>query len=105
PIHWSRRCQRGFNQAELLADGLPRTCRNALFRVKRTRPQARLSREERMHNLAGAFRASRAVVEGKSVLLIDDVLTSGQTARECAKALASAGATEIAVLAFAGDAF
>ncbi|HVT12698.1 MAG TPA: phosphoribosyltransferase family protein [Fimbriimonadaceae bacterium] len=105
PIHWSRRCQRGFNQSELLAEYLPRTCKSALFRVKRTKPQARLSREERMHNLAGAFRANRSVVEGKSILLVDDVLTSGQTARECAKALADAGATDIAVLAFAGEGF
>jgi ComF family protein len=104
PIHWSRRCLRGFNQSEILAEGLTGVRLDALVRVRRTKPQVQLSREDRMHNLAGAFRA-RPVVAGHSVLLVDDVLTSGQTARECAKALAEAGATEIAAVAFAGEAF
>ena len=55
-----------------------------------------------MHNLEGAFRASTEVA-GKSILLIDDVVTSGQTSRECAKALAEAGATGIVALTFAGE--
>jgi ComF family protein len=104
PIHWSRRSMRGFNQSELLAEKLPGVCRSALVRRRRTRAQARLSREERIDNLAGAFRA-RPIVSGKSVLLVDDVLTSGETARECARALAASGATEIAILAFAGEGF
>lgn len=102
PIHWSRRCMRGFNQSELLCERLPHVSRDALFRIKRTKPQAQLSRDARMVNLVGAFRA-RPVVAGKSVLLVDDVLTSGHTARECAKALMQAGAKEVAVLAFAGE--
>lgn len=104
PIHWSRRCLRGFNQSELLAESLPRVRLDAVARIKRTKPQVRMSKDERMHNLVGAFRARRKVVEGKSILLIDDVLTSGHTARECAKALADAGAKEVSVLAFAGEA-
>ena len=102
PIHWSRRSARGFNQSELLSECLSGVCLGALKRTRRTRAQARLSREARINNLAGAFRASD-VVRGKSVLLIDDVLTSGETARECARALAAAGATEVAILAFAGE--
>ena len=104
PIHWSRRFARGFNQSELLAEGFERLDPEALRRVRRTKPQTQLSREERMHNLDGAFRA-KALVAGKRVLLIDDVLTSGQTARECAKALGEAGAVEVAALALAGEAF
>jgi ComF family protein len=104
PIHWSRLCTRGFNQAEVLTAELDKVDRTALVRVRRTKPQARLSREARMHNLVDAFRA-RHSVEGKSVLLIDDVLTSGETARECAKALKQAGAGEVAALAFAGEAY
>ncbi len=103
PIHWSRRCTRGFNQAELLTLGLT-TKPSVLRRAKRTKPQAGLSREARMTNLVGAFRAS-PIVAGKSVLLIDDVLTSGQTARECSKALKAAGATKVGALALAGEAF
>jgi ComF family protein len=101
PIHWSRRCNRGFNQAELLCDDLP-WVRGALVRVRRTRPQVGLSREERARNLDGAFLAM-PVVSGQRVLLVDDVLTSGQTARECAKALRAAGAVEVGILAFCGE--
>jgi ComF family protein len=104
PIHWSRRCSRGFNQSELLSEALLNVDRTVLKRIRRTKPQTRLSREARMDNLAGAFRASTAV-EGKSILLIDDVITSGETARECARALAAAGATKIAALALAGESF
>ena len=102
PIHWSRRCARGFNQAELLGEALPNVVR-LLHRVRRTRPQVGLTRDERARNLAGAFRAESAVANHK-ILLIDDVLTSGQTARECAKALRAAGATEVGILAFCGEA-
>jgi ComF family protein len=104
PIHWSRRSTRGFNQSDLLSERLPDVCRTALVRTRRTKAQARLSREARMSNLAGAFRA-RPVVRGKSILLVDDVLTSGETARECARALIAAGATEVAIVAFAGEGF
>lgn len=103
PIHWSRRCVRGFNQSELLSEDLDNVDASALTRVRRTKPQARLSREQRLHNLIGAFKAGD--VEGKSVLLIDDVLTSGETVRECARTLAAAGASEVAALAFAGEAY
>ena len=101
PIHWSRRCVRGFNQAEALVRTFPNVT-GALARIRRTRPQVGLSREERVRNLAGAFRAD-PIVEGKRILLVDDVLTSGQTARECAKALRDAGAIEVGVLAFCGE--
>jgi ComF family protein len=102
PIHWSRRCARGFNQAELLCERLDATP-SALVRVRRTRPQVGLTEEERLRNLQGAFRADPRVA-GKRVLLVDDVLTSGQTARECARALRAAGATEVGFLAFCGEA-
>lgn len=101
PIHWSRRCARGFNQAELLSEALGWTP-GMLRRVRRTRPQVGLSREERERNLAGAFEASPEVA-GKRALLIDDVLTSGQTALECARALRLAGATEVSIVAYCGE--
>jgi ComF family protein len=101
PIHWKRRCHRGFNQAELLCQRMPAVSRS-LRRIKSTRQQAGLKRDDRMTNLAGAFRASPEVA-GKSVLLIDDVLTSGFTMRECAKTLRQAGAVRVAALAFAGE--
>lgn len=104
PIHWTRRCMRGFNQTELICEDLAWIHPTILSRTRRTRPQARLSREDRMQNLVGAFRASPEVA-GKSVLLIDDVLTSGHTAFECARALVDAGAISVGALALTGEAF
>jgi ComF family protein len=101
PIHWYRRCSRGFNQAELIAKELPHQG-NALRRIRATHPQAGLSTAQRLRNLDGAFQVT-ADVRGKSVLLIDDVVTSGQTARECSKALKESGAREVGVLAFCGE--
>ncbi len=103
PIHFRRRSQRGFNQAELLVAGPHgrRVERGALRRVRMTPPQASLPVAKRGDNLRGAFEAS-PIVEGKRVLLVDDVLTTGHTARECAAALVEAGAFEVGVLAFAG---
>ncbi len=101
PIHFLRRCSRGFNQSDLLADGFERGLvrPELLRRVRPTRPQVGLSREQRSRNLLGAFRASPAVA-GLSVLLVDDVLTGGFTMRECARTLLEAGAANVAGLVF-----
>ncbi len=101
PIHWFRLVSRGFNQADLLAAKLDHRCL-ALRRVRATKPQAGLTTSERLKNLADAFEVI-VDVKGKSILLIDDVVTSGQTARECAKALRAAGANEVGILAFCGE--
>lgn len=101
PIHWFRLAGRGFNQADLIASRLPNRS-PALRRVRATRPQAGLSTSERLKNLDGAFEVI-ADVKGKTILLVDDVVTSGQTARECAKVLRLAGAGEVGILAFCGD--
>lgn len=106
PLHWWKRLTRTFNQSELLAvevsrrTGIPWS--RALRRVKRTQVQAGLTGAQRRQNVRGAFRASRPeAVEGKRVLLIDDVLTTGATAAAAAAALRRAGAAHIAVLALA----
>lgn len=103
PIHWSRRCYRGFNQAELLTERLPKELvrSDLLKRTRATRPQVGLTREERLSNLKGAFAASEAVNKQR-ILLVDDVCTTGQTVRECGRALRDAGALSVGVLAFAG---
>lgn len=101
PIHWSRRCSRGFNQAELLCEAMPLELvrPRLLRRIRATRPQVGLTPEQRQLNLVGAFRA-QGDLSGMRVLLVDDVLTSGQTGRECAAALKRAGAIEVGILAF-----
>lgn len=103
PLHLSRSWRRGYNQSMLiasaLAQALERPCRPDLFRLKRTRQQARLPGHARHANVAGAFRARR--LAGEQVLLVDDVITSGATIAECSLALFSAGASRIFVAAVA----
>jgi ComF family protein len=106
PLHWRRRIRRGFNQSEALAKVLSRRTgirvSNAMRRRKATPPQAGLTSAERRTNMAGAFRVRRRdEIEGRHVLLIDDVLTTGATAGACAAALKRAGAARVTVLALA----
>lgn len=109
PLHRTRLWSRRFNQAALLARvvgglaGLPHAA-TALARVKRTRQQVGLTRAQRADNLQGAFRVlpqARAQVEGRRILLVDDVLTTGSTVNAASRALLRAGATAVDVLTFA----
>ena len=100
PLHPARKRERGFNQAELLAEalsahaGLP--LRNALERIRYTTTQTAFDRSERMENLHNAFRLRKKVdVRRLRVLLIDDVLTTGSTLSECARVLKAAGAISV----------
>lgn len=109
PLHWTRLWSRRFNQAALLADALrrdggPDWAPFALRRRKRTRPQVGLTQAQRRTNLQGAFvvPAERApAIEGRRVLLVDDVMTTAATANASARALLRAGATAVDVLTFA----
>lgn len=97
PLQLRRLRQRGFNQSLLLARalserlGAPIDAR-VLRRVRGTRPQVGLHASQRAENVRGAFIVSGRGLEGRDVLLVDDVYTTGATARECAAALARAGA-------------
>ncbi len=104
PIHWSRRCSRGFNQAELLCESLPheQLATKVLVRAKPTAPQASLKAEQRRTNLVGAFKV-RGDIEGQRILLVDDVVTTGHTARECARVLMEAGAIDVGLITFAAE--
>lgn len=106
PLHWRRRWSRGFNQSELLARVVSRRIGapvlNAMKRRKATPPQAGMTSAERRTNVAGAFEVKRRRgIEGRHVLLIDDVLTTGATASACAGALKRAGAARVTVLTLA----
>jgi ComF family protein len=102
---WSRR----FNQAAILAQEVSRLARIsveplALQRTRRTAPQVGLTRLQRRKNVAGAFAVAadqKAKIAGARVVLIDDVITTGATARACARALKRAGAARVDVLALA----
>jgi ComF family protein len=107
PLHRSRERERGFNQAFELSRQFSRLTRiplptRLLVRTRPTKVQAGLSRRERRINLRGAFEVSRSrVLEDKTVLLIDDVFTTGATLNECAKILKENGALRINVLTLA----
>lgn len=104
PMSRKRQRERGFNQAELLARRLGQLTRkpvfSALHKVQETKPQEALSRAERLQNLKGAF-ASHGQARYESVLLVDDVYTTGATAWECAQALKEAGYKRVYVLTVA----
>jgi ComF family protein len=101
PLHRSRERDRGFNQAELLLRhaGLP-PAPARLRRVRNTGSQVRRTAAARAAALAGAFAAEGPPLDGLVVGLIDDVITSGATARECARALLDHGARRVWAVSF-----
>jgi ComF family protein len=107
PLHWTRLLGRRFNQAALLAHAIraaggPPVGADWLVRRRRTPSQGRMGPAARVRNVHGAFalRPGRSVA-GKRVVLIDDVLTTGATAEECARVLRRAGAASVGVLVLA----
>lgn len=101
PLYRSRERARGFNQASLIAGHLAQelglsVSENALVRLKNTKPQSGLNREERERNIMGAFEVKNHwEVKGKDILLLDDVLTTGFTMNEAARVLKEAGAKRV----------
>ncbi|MBY0527199.1 MAG: hypothetical protein K2R98_27635 [Gemmataceae bacterium] len=107
PLHWRRRWSRGYNQSEVLADGLAAHLRlplrpRWLRRHRFTTSQTEQTPAQRRENVRGVFVARpRASLRDRTVLLVDDVLTTGTTASEAARALRGAGAAHVVVAVLA----
>lgn len=111
PLHKKRLNERGFNQSLLIAHYLSkRLCIplsiDGLQRVRWTRPQIELSKDERLKNVRGAFAIGAGLkpvstIKDKMVILVDDVYTTGATVNECSKVLRKAGASEVVVFTLA----
>ncbi|MDP3052931.1 MAG: ComF family protein [bacterium] len=102
PLHWRKERQRGFNQANLIADclskntGLP-VAKNILKRIKNTASQVELKdKDKREINVLGCFEVAKPeLVSGKNIILLDDVFTTGATMREAASVIKKSGARKI----------
>lgn len=100
PLHFSKRRSRGFNQAELLAKELGKQIglsveTDAVVRIKKTNPQKKLSHKERQMNLKGAFGVRTDWKPARTVLLVDDIYTTGNTIHRIAKVLKKAGVQKV----------
>jgi ComF family protein len=100
PLHPTRLIERGFNQAELLAQAVGEqksiSVLPALERLRETGQQAKLEKELRIKNMEDAFQTCKKV-KGMRLLLVDDVCTTGATAKACIRALSSAGAKNVSL--------
>ena len=98
PLHTGRKLQRGYNQAQILGDFIAQECQilcepDAVIRQRATQSQVTLNREERLVNMQDAFIANTELISGKTILIVDDVLTTGSTLLAVSQALLEAGAT------------
>lgn len=102
PLHRARQRQRGFNQSQLIVDALRSIPpAGSLVRTKDTNRQVGMHLGERRSNVAGAFAYAGPSLAGKTIAVLDDVVTTGATANECARVLRDHGARRVLVFAYA----
>jgi ComF family protein len=109
PLHWKRGWTRRYNQSGALAQMIGKAANipvlpDSLLRVRQTEQQVGLSKSERARNVQGAFKVppeKKSALQGRRVVLVDDVLTSGATVDACARALLRGRAASVDVLVFA----
>lgn len=100
PLHKKKLRWREFNQAELIAEKICQHLNlelnlNNLIRIKYTKPQAKIKKEKRKENIKNSFKWNGNSLKDFSIILVDDVATSGSTLEECAKVLKESGANEV----------
>lgn len=107
PIHIKRYFKRGYNQSELVARFLSqnlkkRMLKSVIVKIKNTRPQSLLTASKRKKNVCGAYKIKNSkLINGKTILLVDDIYTTGATVNECAKVLKENGVKKIIVATIA----
>ncbi len=107
PLHYTRLIKRKYNQSALLAQKLSEMTsvphnNLALVRSRKTKPQVEVSGKERINNVKNAFSVkNQKLIKGKRIVLIDDIMTTGSTVKECSLALKKAGAKSIDILTIA----
>lgn len=111
PISTARRFKRGYDQSQLLAKALTKELNipavGTLKKVRNTKPQSTLTEAaQRRANILGVYKVkNKDAIAGKRILLLDDVVTTGATASECAKTLLTAGAAEVQLAAIASTSY
>ena len=109
PIHRKRYKQRGYNQTELIARKIAKNLditvvTDVLVKEKNNKPQSDLTKTEREQNIKNVYRVQNSQkIKNKTILIIDDIYTTGNTVKECSRMLQQAGASQIAVLTIAKD--
>jgi ComF family protein len=107
PLHYRRLRKREFNQSALISKYVAKAMRselilNCLVKVRETPPQVGLRYKERVKNIKGSFEVGDdGLIKNRNIILVDDVVTTGATIRECAKTLKKAGAGKIYVISLA----
>lgn len=106
PMHWKKENERGFNQSKLLAQELSKkihlpSATRILKKTKQTKPQVNLKRNERLKNQTQVFFCPYVLTDHPTVILVDDVVTTGATLSACAKVLKTAGARKVYAIALA----
>lgn len=107
PLHPAREKERGYNQSDLIARGIFESLpvpilKSGLFRTRETHSQTRLNREERQKNVKAAFQVNPGInILDKTIVLVDDVVTTGSTLNSCAEACKRAGAERVIGVALA----
>ncbi len=109
PIHAKRKRERGYNQSELVAKEVAKALNiqiqnDILLKQKNTKPQSSLKREDRLKNVQGVYKIkNRNKIQEKSIVIFDDIYTTGATTKQCRKMLKEAGAKRVGIFTIAKD--